>query len=98
MQCILYLMKTTANTAVETGKRYMIGTIYGRREVEVARRYTLRGLPGTDFPPMPRPAEGAPTPIEFIRRDPLTSTPRPLRRALVGARATWQRNAEERTP
>lgn len=26
-----------------------------------ARRYTLRGLPGTDFPPMPRPAEGAPT-------------------------------------
>jgi len=26
-----------------------------------ARRYTLRGLPGTDFPPLPRPAEGAPT-------------------------------------
>src|SRR6185369_15233093 len=26
-----------------------------------ARRYTLRGMPGDDFPPMPQPAEGAPT-------------------------------------
>jgi DNA polymerase-3 subunit beta len=26
-----------------------------------ARRYTLRGMPGDDFPPIPQPAEGAPT-------------------------------------
>lgn len=26
-----------------------------------ARRYTLRGMPGEDFPPLPTPAEGAPT-------------------------------------
>lgn len=26
-----------------------------------ARRYTLRGMPGEDFPPMPQPAEGSPT-------------------------------------
>src|SRR5207248_2342825 len=26
-----------------------------------ARRYTLRGMPGEDFPPIPQPAEGAPT-------------------------------------
>ena len=26
-----------------------------------ARRYTLRGMPGDDFPPIPLPAEGAPT-------------------------------------
>jgi len=26
-----------------------------------ARRYTLRGMPGDDFPPLPSPAEGAPT-------------------------------------
>lgn len=26
-----------------------------------ARRYTLRGMPGDDFPPMPQPTEGAPT-------------------------------------
>jgi len=26
-----------------------------------ARRYTLRGMPGDDFPPLPVPAEGAPT-------------------------------------
>src|SRR5262245_783303 len=26
-----------------------------------ARRYTLRGVPGDDFPPLPAPAEGAPT-------------------------------------
>jgi len=26
-----------------------------------ARRYTLRGMPGDDFPPMPQPAEGSPT-------------------------------------
>ncbi len=26
-----------------------------------ARRYTLRGMPGEDFPPFPQPAEGAPT-------------------------------------
>lgn len=26
-----------------------------------ARRYTLRGMPGEDFPPLPQPAEGAPT-------------------------------------
>ncbi|MEO7110542.1 MAG: DNA polymerase III subunit beta [Polyangiaceae bacterium] len=26
-----------------------------------ARRYTLRGMPGDDFPPLPAPAEGAPT-------------------------------------
>ena len=26
-----------------------------------ARRYTLRGMPGTDFPQLPQPAEGAPT-------------------------------------
>jgi DNA polymerase-3 subunit beta len=26
-----------------------------------ARRYTLRGMPGEDFPPLPAPAEGAPT-------------------------------------
>jgi DNA polymerase-3 subunit beta len=26
-----------------------------------ARRYTLRGMPGDDFPPIPAPAEGAPT-------------------------------------
>jgi DNA polymerase-3 subunit beta len=26
-----------------------------------ARRYTLRGMPGDDFPPLPTPAEGAPT-------------------------------------
>ena len=26
-----------------------------------ARRYTLRGMPGDDFPPLPQPAEGAPT-------------------------------------
>ncbi len=26
-----------------------------------ARRYTLRGMPGTDFPPLPQPAEGAPS-------------------------------------
>ncbi len=26
-----------------------------------ARRFTLRSLPGTDFPPLPTPAEGAPT-------------------------------------
>jgi DNA polymerase-3 subunit beta len=26
-----------------------------------ARRYTLRGMPGEDFPPLPVPAEGAPT-------------------------------------
>jgi DNA polymerase III subunit beta len=26
-----------------------------------ARRYTLRGMPGDDFPPIPVPAEGAPT-------------------------------------
>ncbi len=26
-----------------------------------ARRYTLRGMPGDDFPPMPGPVEGAPT-------------------------------------
>jgi DNA polymerase III subunit beta len=26
-----------------------------------ARRYTLRGMPGDDFPPLPQPAEGAPS-------------------------------------
>lgn len=26
-----------------------------------ARRYTLRGMPGEDFPPLPQPAEGSPT-------------------------------------
>jgi DNA polymerase-3 subunit beta len=26
-----------------------------------ARRYTLRGMPGDDFPPLPQPADGAPT-------------------------------------
>jgi DNA polymerase-3 subunit beta len=26
-----------------------------------ARRYTLRGMPGEDFPPLPQPVEGAPT-------------------------------------
>ncbi len=26
-----------------------------------SRRYTLRGMPGDDFPPLPQPAEGAPT-------------------------------------
>jgi DNA polymerase III subunit beta len=26
-----------------------------------ARKYTLRGMPGEDFPPLPAPAEGAPT-------------------------------------
>ncbi len=26
-----------------------------------ARRYTLRGMPGKDFPPLPQPAEGAPS-------------------------------------
>jgi len=26
-----------------------------------ARRYTLRGMPGEDFPPLPQPADGAPT-------------------------------------
>ena len=26
-----------------------------------ARRYTLRGMPGEDFPPLPQPAEGAPS-------------------------------------
>lgn len=26
-----------------------------------ARRYTLRGMPGTDFPQLPQPADGAPT-------------------------------------
>ena len=26
-----------------------------------ARRYTLRGMPGDDFPPLPQPAEGSPT-------------------------------------
>jgi DNA polymerase-3 subunit beta len=26
-----------------------------------ARRYTLRGMPGDDFPPLPAPADGAPT-------------------------------------
>jgi DNA polymerase-3 subunit beta len=26
-----------------------------------ARRYTLRGMPGDDFPPLPSPADGAPT-------------------------------------
>jgi len=26
-----------------------------------ARRYTLRGMPGDDFPPLPTPADGAPT-------------------------------------
>lgn len=26
-----------------------------------ARRYTLRGMPGDDFPPLPSPAEGSPT-------------------------------------
>ncbi len=26
-----------------------------------ARRYTLRGMPGDDFPPLPAPAEGSPT-------------------------------------
>ncbi|MFO0642522.1 MAG: DNA polymerase III subunit beta [Polyangiaceae bacterium] len=26
-----------------------------------ARRYTLRGMPGQDFPPLPQPAEGAPS-------------------------------------
>ena len=26
-----------------------------------ARRYTLRGMPGDDFPPLPTPAEGSPT-------------------------------------
>jgi DNA polymerase-3 subunit beta len=26
-----------------------------------ARRFTLRGMPGDDFPPLPQPAEGAPT-------------------------------------
>ena len=26
-----------------------------------ARRYTLRGMPGEDFPPLPAPADGAPT-------------------------------------
>jgi DNA polymerase III subunit beta len=26
-----------------------------------ARRYTLRGMPGDDFPPLPAPSEGAPT-------------------------------------
>lgn len=26
-----------------------------------ARRYTLRGMPGADFPPLPQPAEGAPS-------------------------------------
>ena len=26
-----------------------------------ARRYTLKGMPGDDFPPLPAPAEGAPT-------------------------------------
>lgn len=26
-----------------------------------ARRYTLRGMPGTDFPPLPQPAEGSPS-------------------------------------
>jgi DNA polymerase-3 subunit beta len=26
-----------------------------------ARRYTLRGMPGDDFPPLPTPSEGAPT-------------------------------------
>ena len=26
-----------------------------------ARRYTLRGMPGDDYPPLPAPAEGAPT-------------------------------------
>jgi DNA polymerase-3 subunit beta len=26
-----------------------------------ARKYTLRGMPGDDFPPLPAPAEGAPT-------------------------------------
>lgn len=26
-----------------------------------ARRFTLRGMPGTDFPPLPQPADGAPS-------------------------------------
>src|SRR5208282_4793877 len=26
-----------------------------------ARKYTLRGMPGDDFPPLPAPTEGAPT-------------------------------------
>src|SRR6478672_11324763 len=26
-----------------------------------ARRYTLRGMPGDDFPPLPQPAEGSPS-------------------------------------
>ncbi|MGH7283731.1 MAG: DNA polymerase III subunit beta, partial [Polyangiaceae bacterium] len=26
-----------------------------------ARRYTLRGMPGEDFPPLPAPSEGAPS-------------------------------------
>lgn len=26
-----------------------------------ARRYTLRGVPGSEFPPLPKPAEGSPT-------------------------------------
>ena len=35
-----------------------------------ARRYTLRGLPGDDFPPLPAPAEGAASlslPVEVLR-------------------------------
>ncbi|HRG97019.1 MAG TPA: DNA polymerase III subunit beta [Polyangiaceae bacterium] len=31
------------------------------RAVGSARRYTLRGMPGGDFPPLPQPAEGAPS-------------------------------------
>src|SRR5271165_3579977 len=31
------------------------------KAVGSARRYTLRGMPGDDFPPLPAPAEGAPT-------------------------------------
>jgi len=31
------------------------------KAVGSARRYTLRGMPGDDFPPLPQPAEGAPT-------------------------------------
>ncbi len=31
------------------------------RAVGSARRFTLRGMPGNDFPPLPQPAEGAPS-------------------------------------
>lgn len=31
------------------------------KAVGTARRYTLRGMPGDDFPPLPTPAEGSPT-------------------------------------